>query len=272
MLGGALQVLTWPPGGSIFSSDAGGTFTVDELKGALVAGDAMLLYGALPPGQGSAPNPKLRSASRSTSPILCSEAPAVYHATLQTGETAVALELQGIDVVAGSRVLVDGQVTGAPLAGSGPNFPWIMPQAPGAPTILALQVLSPTGMQSNSVSLPVVPPVVPAYEPDDLAGAVHGPLLELSWTDQFGLTGPGTRYDVFRGRIEDLNTPAGLSAGECFGSALHEAGDEDAELPLPGQGFYYVIRAQNQLNVTSWGSEYRDQKIAASPYPCPALF
>lgn len=272
LIGGTLQNLNWDPAQGNFSIEGGGSLTLQELKDVLIAGDSMLLYGALLPGQDPATNPKLKAVSRGTAPILCSEDYAEYHATLEVGETNVPIVLKGIDVVAGSRVMIDGQVTGAPLNGLGPDFAWTLPQAPVVPTILAVQVLSPTGMQSNSVSLPVVSPPVPAVEPQDVSGAKREfSRLNLSWPDQFGITGPVTSYDVFRGTLEDLAS-TGLTAGRCFDAALTTPLSGDLELPDPGKGFYYVVRAQNQLNVTSWGSPTRDAEAAASDVPCPALF
>ncbi len=270
--GGTLQNLTWDPSQGYFSVDGGGTLTIQQLKDALIAGDSVLLYGALLPGQDSKPGPKLKSVSRGTAPILCSENYAEYHATLEVGETDAAIVLNGIDVVQGSRVMIDGQVTGAPLSGLGPDFAWTVPQAPAVPAILAVQVLSPAGMQSNSVSLPVVPTVVPAVEPQDVSGEKREfSRLELSWPDQFGITGPITSYDVFRGDLEDL-AASGLTAGQCFETELTTPLSGDLELPEPGKGFYYVIRAQNQLNVTTWGSPARDAQAAAANVPCPILY
>ena len=46
----------------------------------------------------------------------------------------------------------------------------------------------------------------------------------------------------------------------------------DDELPASGEGFYYVVRAQNQAGFTTWGSAARDTDIDASSSPCAVLF
>ena len=124
----------------------------------------------------------------------------------------------------------------------------------------------------NSIVVPVVGPVVAPVEPTPLGAAKLADLsLELAWPDQFGLTGPGTRYDVFRGQVGDLGQ-VGLTAGSCFLSAVNVPRATDGELPPSGGGFYYVVRAQNQAGVTTWGSAARDTDVAASSGSCAALF
>jgi len=46
----------------------------------------------------------------------------------------------------------------------------------------------------------------------------------------------------------------------------------DDENLAPGDGFYYVVRAQNQANQSTWGSPTRDLEINAAPGACAALF
>ena len=77
--------------------------SIAELKQALAPGDVMLFTGALLPDQHLAPPPKLKAITRAGSPILCDEGYASYLATVQTGETGVALLLHGMDVAGGSR-------------------------------------------------------------------------------------------------------------------------------------------------------------------------
>jgi hypothetical protein len=150
---------------------------------------------------------------------------------------------------------------------------WILPQAPAAPAILSIQILSPAGLQSNTIPVPVVAPVVAALEPDDVAVAKPQPALAaLDWTDQFGTTGPGTRYDVFGGSLLQLRA-SGFASGACLTpQSLPAAALFDAPMPAPGDARYYIVRAQNQVNVTTWGTPARDAGIAASTSPCTTLF
>ena len=39
--------------------------------------------------------------------------------------------------------------------------------------------------------------------------------LALVWDNQFGLTGPGTRYDVYRGTLTELRDSGGFADGLC---------------------------------------------------------
>ena len=41
---------------------------------------------------------------------------------------------------------------------------------------------------------------------------------------------------------------------------------------LPSFSFYYIVRAQNQANQSTWGSAQRDLEINASPNACETLF
>ena len=63
-----------------------------------------------------------------------------------------------------------------------------------------------------------------------------------------------------------------MTAGSCFSPALNTPRDTDDELPASGEGFYYVVRAQNQAGVTTWGSAARDTDVAASSGSCATLF
>ncbi|MFQ5768807.1 MAG: hypothetical protein ACE5ID_12610, partial [Acidobacteriota bacterium] len=202
VLAGADETLTWDVPSGSFSLASGGSLLLQEVKNILEPGDAVAFRGDLLPDQESLPHPKLIQVTRSGSPILCDEGYMDYLASVQIGESQVQFLLQGIDITAGSSVLLDGQVSGAKLAGPGPDFLWTLPVAGGTPTIRSIQVMNPVGLQSNSVPLPVVAPVVAAVEPMVLNAVL--PAGEFTWPAQFGITGPGTRFDVFRGSASDL--------------------------------------------------------------------
>ena len=44
------------------------------------------------------------------------------------------------------------------------------------------------------------------------------------------------------------------------------------EVPPLDDIFYYLVRAENQVNVTTWGSAVRDLAINASPGACSVRF
>lgn len=271
-LGGETIRLTWQPGRGRFRAADARSLTPDELIAALRPGDAMTLYGALLPGQDPALQPKLRAVTRGGGPYLCSESYAEYHADVTPGEADVALTLHGIDVAPGTRVLVDGRITGAGLTRSDGAYRWVLPRAPEAPAVLAVQLLGPTGLQSNTLAVHVVPPVVAPLEPRDLElDRTRPAVARLAWSDQFGTTGPGTRYDVVRGKLDELDG-TGLAAARCIGAALFRAEALDGSVPAPGEAFYYVVRAQNQAGISGWGTTARDAQVGASSDSCPDLF
>ena len=133
-----------------------------------------------------------------------------------------------------------------------------------------IQLLSPSGMQSNSIALPVVAPVVSPNEPQDVTA--FKPQVVLQWSDQFGITGPGTRYDVYSGPLADARK-GDFSTGSCqTAPPLINPLFGDGTVPAPGTGIYYLVSAQNQNGQTTWGSITRDIQISTSPNGCPLLF
>jgi hypothetical protein len=252
-----------------YLADDGTLYTRQELQQALTLGDVIVLQGGLLPQDDAVPNPKLRAVLRESSPYPCFEDYPEYAAAALAGETDVRLTLRGIDVVDGSRVVVDGQVTGAPLSGSGPDFTWMLPAAPAEETVLTLQFLAPNGMLSNSLPLPVVDPVVPATEPTGLASFKGtGTFSVVLWDNQFGITGPGTVFNVFRGLLSELHDD-GFTAGNCFTATPTTLfGVIDNSAPPAGDGFYYLARAETSVNVTTWGTPDRDAEIDAAPGAC----
>ena len=265
-LGGEPVGLTWQPADSIYETDGGDAMTRAELLAALTPGDALMLYGGLLPGQNSSPSPKIKKLRRVKSPYICSEDYLGYPAAVEVGELDVPIRIAGPDLVDGSRVLVDGQVTGAPLNVA---TMWKLPAAPPEATVLSIQVLAPTGMLSNTLPLPVVDPVVPPDPVQDLFAEASDAGLLLFWKSQFGVTGPGTQYDLHRGRLSELRE-FGLSQGICRNNTdATIASYQDAWTPAAGEGFYYVVRAENQLGDSGWGTPERDEEIETCPSRYP---
>ncbi len=168
--------------------------------------------------------------------------------------------------------MLDGRVVGEPLDGAESVIEWRLPRAPAEPRIVLVQLMTPDGMLSNALPLPVVPPVAEPEEPTDVVVDRNGRLAELAWSHATGVTGSATRYDVFRGRLGDLRRE-GFGGGECLTPVgWTEAGLRDGERPASGEAFYYVVRAQNQAGATGWGSTGRDDQIARSELRCEPLF
>jgi len=171
------------------------------------------------------------------------------------------IKLSGVDVAPGTRVLIDGQVTGEPLDGAGPVFEWALPAAPVSRTLLAIQLLGPTGLLSNTLPLPVVDPVIPPAEISGLRLDRSLSTTRITWDSQFGVTGPGTRYAVHRGSIGELQA-TGQYNGICIETvAVGDPIAQDRETPAQNEAFYYLVRAENQVGASSWGAIPRDAAI-----------
>jgi hypothetical protein len=66
----------------------------------------------------------------------------------------------------------------------------------------------------------------------------------LSWEEQAIAIGPSVRYEVLAGDLSGLHS-TGLDATSCLAEDLENPAYEDARTPSPGDGFYYLVRAEN---------------------------
>ncbi len=75
----------------------------------------------------------------------------------------------------------------------------------------------------------------------------------LTWDDQAPVTGAALRYDVLGGGLAALHA-SGVGVTLCLAQGLDEASyADDRPPPLPGDGYYYLIRAGNPCGVASLG-------------------
>jgi len=98
----------------------------------------------------------------------------------------------------------------------------------------------------DCLGLPVAP--TPEINHMDLAGGNQTTVL---WTDM----GPGYRYDVATGTIVDMVFVSGPSGAACLAddeSVPHYA--DPRPDPLPNEGYYYMVRAQNDCAGGSYGT------------------
>ncbi|MFQ5767394.1 MAG: hypothetical protein ACE5ID_05355, partial [Acidobacteriota bacterium] len=65
---------------------------------------------------------------------------------------------------------------------------------------------------------------------------------------------------------------AGFSTGACLAEDLFPAAVFDGAVPLPGDAFYYLVRAENQVNVTTYGSPQKDVGINSAAGACTVRF
>jgi hypothetical protein len=81
----------------------------------------------------------------------------------------------------------------------------------------------------------------------------------LQWTSLAAAAGPATLYDIARGPLSDLR--GGRPPGNEFDGAICLYNDRaappltatDADVPAPGEGFYYLIRGDNACGIGSYG-------------------
>lgn len=69
---------------------------------------------------------------------------------------------------------------------------------------------------------------------------------ELRWDDQAPHSGPGTRYDIVTGFVDELGQDAGFAGAACLANGVAEPSYADGSAdPAPGQARYYLLRARN---------------------------
>jgi hypothetical protein len=86
---------------------------------------------------------------------------------------------------------------------------------------------------------------------------VSGLLLEgaeptlLSWDGQ----GTGLRYDIVTGTLAALLADQGSVNGECLeNDVAGESGSDSRQNPAAGEGFYYLVRAENVCGSGGYGT------------------
>ncbi len=77
----------------------------------------------------------------------------------------------------------------------------------------------------------------------------------LAWDDQSGVSGPATVYDIAGGGLLALQSSRDLAAStSCLAGALAPASYDDSRPDPPaGDGYYYLVRAENGCGNGGWG-------------------
>lgn len=88
------------------------------------------------------------------------------------------------------------------------------------------------------------------------------PLAMLLW-DPDGAAGD---YNIYRAL---LNTLSGLTFGACAQSEVPQASATDATVPGPGQGFFYLVTAENRLDEEGTKGFRSNGVMRANAAPCP---
>ena len=119
-------------------------------------------------------------------------------------------------------------------------------------------------------------------DPGAFADPAEVPLVRLSggspaflgWDSQAGTAGGGTSYAVVSGNIADLRADGDFSSACTLTSGLTDPDAIDSRLlPLPGDGFYFLVQAVNGCSDGTFGDgtltpDGRDALDAALPPPC----
>jgi len=87
----------------------------------------------------------------------------------------------------------------------------------------------------------------PPQEVADLH-VVGTPVSVLTWTSQLD-----ARYDVVGGSIATLRSTGGLDGATCVANSVTVSEWQDYPVPAPGEGFFYLVRAQNSCGSSTYG-------------------
>jgi glucose/arabinose dehydrogenase len=95
----------------------------------------------------------------------------------------------------------------------------------------------------------------------------------LGWNAQAAMTGPGTRYAVVTGTLAGMHGAAGFAGACTLAAGLAVPSAPDVRAPSPGDGFYYLVRAENACGAGTFGAgtprpDPRDPLDRQQPAPC----
>ena len=103
---------------------------------------------------------------------------------------------------------------------------------------------------------------------DNLAGALDSSeSLFISWTSLDPIDGSGTNYDIARGSLSTLHSSGFPGGGVCVGNNLSDTPYTEGPLACgltPGDGCWYLVRAQNVCGTGTYGPAAFDS-IATCP-------
>ena len=88
----------------------------------------------------------------------------------------------------------------------------------------------------------------------------------LIWPSLAASAGAGTVYDVAKGSLAGL-AAAGTSASVALACDLPATTIDDASIPAPWDGFYYLVRARNVCGTGSWGKN--SNEVERVSLTCP---
>jgi len=105
----------------------------------------------------------------------------------------------------------------------------------------------------------VLAPEVPDLQVDGAVGTT------VSWTD----LGPSFLYDFISGYLSDLRADSGVDNAQCAaGDGTVTSYNDPRPDPLAGDGYYYLVRSQNDCGEGSYGQATTGQERAPAA-TCP---
>jgi hypothetical protein len=167
------------------------------------------------------------------------------------------------------------------ISGSSANAYWYDPSADSATLIgtyatMGIRTFASPGTArvlviddaSKGYTAPASVDAVFAQLPLPVAGVSGSKIsgwARLSWVSQNPPTGVATGYDVVTGSLADLRAVAGYAFSTCLvNNVANTPYDDPRHNPIPGQAYFYVIRASGPNGPGTYGSAALD---AASPCP-----
>jgi hypothetical protein len=91
-----------------------------------------------------------------------------------------------------------------------------------------------------------------AAPPGEVSGVLvsRSPGVHVAWNPQ-----SGARYDIAAGLLETLRSTGGTFQASCGANSIAAvAWDDPSPAPSPGEGLFYLIRAENACGAASYGS------------------
>jgi len=130
--------------------------------------------------------------------------------------------------------------------------------------------------QWGAADLDALDAVIGESAPGEAGGlgiSIGGGGTRLTWSSLDPSAGAATTYDIVGGSLGDLQASGGFTQAACVGAGHPDtpfvAGLPD---PMPGEGFYYLLRAVNACAVGTFGDagtnpDPRDLLDTAAPCP-----
>jgi N-acetylneuraminic acid mutarotase len=84
---------------------------------------------------------------------------------------------------------------------------------------------------------------------------IDDPPTVIGFASQDDIAGVSTVYQVAAGRLSDLRSTGDFARSWCVGSFPDSPAQDPGEDPFPGDGHYYLLRAENPCGTGSYGNE-----------------